>query len=155
MAKQENETDPSSGSGRKGKEEEEEEESEDDNQHSTRNALVIRDGFPALLMASHKTKKWWIDETDETMKLPRWPFWAHDDALDYPTKALPALVSDCHKVFTARARDDNAAYSAGTTYFLPAQMNPRCALEGLVQLIFQQHVKLLPSGNVQARPIRS
>ncbi|CAB9529724.1 expressed unknown protein [Seminavis robusta] len=109
------------------------------------NDLVIRDGFPALLLDNKdKKQQWWIEETDETMKLPRGPFWAHDSALQVDPSCLPTLIKDCHKVFTARTREDDASYSAGTTYFLPAQMKPRCALEELVQMIFQQHAKLLP-----------
>lgn len=117
------------------------------------NALVIRDGFPALLLVpkasdaagteKQQQKKWNVDETDETMSLPRHTVWSHDDALLFNHDMLDILVKDCEKVFTARTRDDEAAYSAGTTYFLPAKMKPRCALEGLVQQIFQQHVALL------------
>jgi hypothetical protein len=108
------------------------------------NALVIRDGFPAVLDPS--TQKWWIEETDATMKLPRHAFWSHDEALQYDQDSMATLIDDCHLVFTARTRDDNASYSAGTTYFLPALMKPRCALEGLVQTIFQRHVQGLPEG---------
>ena len=117
------------------------------------NSLVIRDGFPALLLVpkasdakgteSQQEKKWNVDETDENMSLPRHTVWSHDDALLYNQEMMDALLKDCKKVFTARTRDDEAAYSAGTTYFLPAKMKPRCALEGLVQQIFQQHVALL------------
>jgi len=141
---------------------------DEDNQSTSSHSkdLVIRDGFPALLKPksmsqeddttdSTTTKKqskisWWIEETDETMVLPRWPFWSQDDALEFwDAKTLPMLLQDCRTVFSARTVDqDVAAYSAGTTYFLPALMKPRCALEGLVQLIFQQHVGSLPDAGM-------
>ena len=124
------------------------------NSHS--NDLVIRDGFPALLKiiqpqeenstkSKKTTKEWWIDETDETMTLPKFPFWSHSKALVFPhhkdTDALQSLLlDDCTTVFTARTKDDDAAYSAGTTFFLPAEMKPRCALEALVKSIFEKHV---------------
>jgi len=135
---------------------------EDDSK--TVNDLIIRDGFPALLMPPSKryqqerqddktktsTKKkqqqqqWWVDETDETMKVPVHNFWSHDNAIKFnSSRSLETMVRDCQRVFTARTLDRNASYSAGTTYFLPALAKPRCALEGLVQTIFNQHVSLL------------
>jgi len=49
-------------------------------------------------------------------------------------------------VFTARDKPDGAAYSAGQTFFLPANMKPRCALEAIAMKIFQEHTKDLEPG---------
>jgi hypothetical protein len=98
------------------------------------NDLVIRDGFPALKRLDGKGPLICGDEP-----LPRCSFASYANALHIHTPEF--VLKDCEKVFTARTRDDGAAYSAGCTYFFPSQMTPRCALEGLALLIFQAHVK--------------
>ena len=97
----------------------------------------------------------WI-EGDEP--LPRFDFWAgekcfefgsknnHDDKNNHDHDDLERLWDDCRIVFSARTRNDNAAYSTGETFFLPSQMKPRCALEAMVQTIFQQHTSCLEDG---------
>lgn len=59
-----------------------------------------------------------------------------------------SLYHDCRTVFTVRTREDDQAYSAGVTYFVPAAMPPRCALEALVQSIFQAHTACLPPSSI-------
>jgi hypothetical protein len=51
------------------------------------------------------------------------------------------LLHDCQLAFTARTKDESSAYSSGCTFFIPASMKPRCALERLALDIFQAHVK--------------
>jgi hypothetical protein len=79
------------------------------------NDLVIRAGFPALLLPGGQRPN--ID-SDEC--LPRHAIWACDTALTFADR--DALIADCETVFTARARENDTNYSAGTTYFLPFQM---------------------------------
>ena len=73
--------------------------------------------------------------------LPRHPFACYSQALEIPDEFSDSIKRDCQRVFTARSTEDQAAYSAGTTFFVPAVMKPRCALEGLALAIFQAHVK--------------
>ncbi|KAL7568729.1 hypothetical protein ACA910_021722 [Epithemia clementina (nom. ined.)] len=140
------------------------------------NDFVIRDGFPALRLPrrsqqngkdsasststdgnnDHKkpvndvaatpasTSGPWIDGDEP---IPKFDFWGREGCFEFPTtKLLDTLREDCRTVFSARARDDNAAYSAGETYFLPCQMKPRCALEAMVQTIFREHTACLEEG---------
>jgi hypothetical protein len=100
------------------------------------NDLVIREGFPALLLPGGRRPN--IDR-DEC--LPRHAIWACDTALTFADR--DALIADCETVFTARARENDTNYSAGTTYFLPCQMKPRCDLESLVLSIFNKHTAVL------------
>lgn len=100
------------------------------------NDLVIRDGFPALHQRDGKGPLVHGDEP-----LPRQAFGSFRDALCIPDEFSEVFQRDCLKVFSARVMEQDAAYSSGTTYFLPAVMKPRCALEGLAQEIFQAHVK--------------
>jgi len=51
-------------------------------------------------------------------------------------------------VFSARARQDDQPYSAGTTYFCPCEMKPRCLLEDAVLQIFLLHTKGLKEDGV-------
>lgn len=104
--------------------------------------FVIREGFPTLRLPGGKGP--WIDGEEP---LPRHAFWAAD-ALELAH--LPALREDCATVFSARAKEDSAAYSVGTTYFLPAVMKPRCALEAMVAAIFQLHTEGLDEGVMTA-----
>lgn len=103
------------------------------------NDLVIRDGFPALRLPANGGPN-----IDGEEPLPRHQFWASETALNFLEPAhWDALVSDCEIVFTARTRESDQAYSVGTTYFLPCQMKPRCALEALVHSIFTKHTASL------------
>ena len=105
------------------------------------NDFVIRDGFPALRNEKGEPQ---IDGVDP---LPRAPFLSYTSALKSLDDACHAsLLDDCAMVFSARTKSDAAAYSAGCTYFAPAAMKPRCALEALALSIFQQHTKDLPKG---------
>ena len=120
------------------------------------NDFVIREGFPALRLplkkeegetqkaadgAPAKITEPWI-EGDEP--LPRTDFWGKENCIGFGN--IEKLWNDCRVVFSARTKDDDAAYSAGLTYFLPSQMLPRCALEALVQTIFKAHTSNLEEG---------
>jgi len=56
------------------------------------------------------------------------------------------LVHDCELAFTARTKEESDAYSSGATFFMPASMKPRCALEQLTMNIFNAHTKGLEPG---------
>jgi len=71
-------------------------------------------------------------------------FRSFGEALD--ASWLPPLIKDCKIAFTARTQEGGAAYSAGETYFIPAASQPRCALEGLAQSVFQLHTSHLSPG---------
>ena len=98
------------------------------------NDLVIRDGFPALNLPNGQGPN-----IDGAEALPRHTVWADSRALTFSPDSLALLRCDAAAVFTARTRDDQEAYSVGTTYFWPCRMPPRCALEALVQSIFEKH----------------
>lgn len=105
------------------------------------NDFVIRDGFPALRTETGEP----LIEGDEP--IPRAPFLSYSSALLLLDKQQQQqqIVHDCRAVFSARTKEsDAAAYSAGCTYFCPAVMKPRCALEALALEIFHAHVKDLP-----------
>eukprot|EP00977_Amphora_coffeiformis_P028800 scaffold37161_cov153-Amphora_coffeaeformis.AAC.1 len=104
--------------------------------------FVIRDGFPAL---RNPDGTHWV-EGDEP--LPQAPVRIFPQALTVAADGWSTLYQDCRTVFSARTRDDDQAYSAGVTYFLPAVMKPRCALEAVVQAIFQAHTACLPPGSM-------
>ncbi|GLE06342.1 hypothetical protein PINS_up015589 [Pythium insidiosum] len=55
-------------------------------------------------------------------------------------KSYLDLVADCEVAFTAR-EIENAEYSTGSTFFLPATMEPRCLLERLAKDVFEFHAK--------------
>ena len=133
------------------------------------NDFVIRDGFPALRLPRQKEEKKTkmidkseaegIDSSDADNKdtaeitspwiegeepLPKFDFWGQDQCFEFDNEER--LWQDCRTVFSARTRNEDAAYSAGETYFLPCQMKPRCALEAMVQKIFQAHTQSLEEG---------
>jgi hypothetical protein len=126
-----------------------------DKNNSNPNDFVIRDGFPALRKPNEgEGWTWWIDE-NEKEPIPRHNVWVRDEAISFesslkrecstPTDnhnkdTLDLLRHDCATVFTARSKESGAAYSTGTTYWLPCQMEPRCALESVVHSIFQMHL---------------
>lgn len=103
--------------------------------------FVIQKGFPALYLPESGFCKPWV-EGDEP--IPLFPFTSYQNALD--CTHLPTVLEDCEAVFTARTKEAHEAYSSGATFFVPCTMKPRCALEGLAMLIFQQHTKHLPKG---------
>lgn len=103
--------------------------------------LIIRDGFPALRIPGTK----WKPKIDGKDNIPQHSFWS-EIAIEINKSILPTLLQDCETVFTARDKPDGASYSAGQTYFLPANMKPRCALEGLAQSIFLKHTEHLEEG---------
>ncbi len=119
--------------------------------------LIIRDGFPALYMPKEKSAS-----SDEKCKgprsfqpivsgeepLPRHGFWSSEDVIQFENdgESLKMLREDCETVFTARDKPDGAAYSAGQTFFIPANMKPRCALEAMALKIFHEHTKDLTPG---------
>jgi hypothetical protein len=137
--------------------------------------FVVRDGFPALRLPrtdtkngssttscssavdqdssttttniNNKNKKnvWWIDGDEP---IPRASFWAHDECFQFNAQQLPTLLRDAKHVFSARTREAGQAYSAGTTYFVPSIMKPRCALEAMALQIFQRHTQHLADGVV-------
>jgi hypothetical protein len=109
-------------------------------QPSSQNDFVIREGFPALRTKGGKEP--WIDGDEP---IPRFSFWAQRNAIEFENLES-WWQQDCKTVFTARAKDEQEAYSAGTTYFVPSQMKPRCALEALALQIFDKHTVFLDNG---------
>lgn len=70
------------------------------------------------------------------------------------------LIQDCIHAFTARPKNDDEAYSAGSTFFVPCLMKARCLLEALALDIFHTHVNALKlndnsDGNSTFDPERS
>jgi hypothetical protein len=116
--------------------------SHDDEDSPAETDLVIRDGFPALRIPGTK----WKPMVDGEEPIPRRPFWAGEGVVKFDPNQLEQLREDCETVFTARDIPDGQAYSAGQTFFLPAKIKPRCALEALVKEIFQKHVASLEDG---------
>ncbi len=117
--------------------------------------LIIRDGFPALYIPKEK-----VSSSDEKSNgqplsfqpmvsgeepLPRHGFWSSEGVIQFDDN-LKLLREDCKTVFTARDKPDGASYSAGQTFFIPANMKPRCALEALALNIFHEHTKDLEPG---------
>jgi hypothetical protein len=105
--------------------------------------LVIRDGFPALQIPGAKTYQPMLKGEEP---IPRHSFWSSENAVHFNPDYLESLRQDCETVFTARDKPDGAAYSAGQTFFLPANRAPRCALEALAMLIFRKHTEHLKEG---------
>eukprot|EP00934_Nitzschia_sp_Nitz4_P006535 Nitzschia sp. Nitz4//scaffold34_size148208//77427//78809//NITZ4_002981-RA/size148208-processed-gene-0.47-mRNA-1//-1//CDS//3329548798//6525//frame0 len=116
--------------------------SEEDNGPSETD-LVIRDNFPALRIPGTNLKQPMIDGDEP---IPRHKFWTMEHAITFDEKTLPLLLEDCETVFTARDKPNGNSYSAGQTFFLPANMEPRCALEALAQSIFRKHTEHLEEG---------
>lgn len=120
--------------------------------NSGHNDFVIRDGFPALGLPGN-LKRWNITDPEP---IPANEFNVSSSLLqprqNKEVASLPEdetwklLHHDASTVFTARTKDDSAAYSIGTTYFSPCQMEPRCQLEEIVQSIFKMHTKHLAPG---------
>ena len=94
------------------------------------NDLIIEKGFAVL--NNFKQDENHIDP------LPRSNFASYNQAITLSDTGT--ILQDCSLVFTARTKEDSDGYSAGSTFFLPCQMKPRCALEALAQQIFNAHV---------------
>ena len=122
--------------------------------------LIIRDGFPALYIPKPKGSTSTSDgKSKEPLSfqpmvngeepLPRHGFWSSENVIQFDDdnqEYLQTLREDCVKVFTARDKPDGAAYSAGQTFFIPANRKPRYALEALAMKIFHEHTKDLEEG---------
>ncbi|KAL3922510.1 MAG: hypothetical protein SGILL_002163 [Bacillariaceae sp.] len=106
--------------------------------------LVIREGFPALMIPSSNGSYQPMLTGEEP--LPRHAFVANENCIQFHQEYLQTLQEDCETVFSARDKPDGAAYSAGQTFFLPANKEPRCALEALAMMIFHKHTEHLPTG---------
>ena len=122
-----------------------------------RNDLIIADGFPALSTFKPPTGKSTGDDDFSATKddpIPRYPFASFPRSLQVKHAARCDFLGDCERAFTARAKETGEAYSAGATFFVPAKMTPRCALEGLALDIFKAHTKGLKEG-VHYDPDRS
>ena len=106
------------------------------------NDLVMREGFPALRIPGTKCSPL----VDGEEPIPRHTFWSSEKVLDFHPDYLENVRKDCELVFTARDKPGGQAYSAGQTFFLPANMKPRCALEALVKTIFEKHTEHVDKG---------
>ena len=111
------------------------------NEAQGNNDLVFREGFPALWVSGTRTP---LVDGDEP--IPRHSFWSCENMIEFSPKHFDDILSDCETVFTSRDRDDGQAYSTGQTFFCPATMKPRCALEALVLTIFEKHVQHVDKG---------
>mmetsp|Transcript_6137 Transcript_6137/g.9276 ORF Transcript_6137/g.9276 Transcript_6137/m.9276 type:complete len:460 (+) Transcript_6137:66-1445(+) len=113
------------------------------------NDLIIDQGFPALntfrSTQPHQKQKQGEPEED-TLTLPNFSFVSFPSALKINKEQEENIIHDCDLTFTARTKEDSDAYSSGTTFFIPASMKPRCALEELALTIFQTYTKGLVSG---------
>jgi hypothetical protein len=137
-----------------GKEEKQEEaiskDNADDNRRPTNNSsndLVIDEGFPALntFRVNNKSNKG--DDTNKNTDIfPKFSFASFPSALTINKEQQSNIIHDCDLTFTARTKEDSDAYSSGATFFIPASMKPRCALEDLAIKIFQTHTKGLVPG---------
>lgn len=99
-----------------------------------RHDLIVDEGFAVL-------NNFQKDGNGPKDPIPRYPFASFADALSMPSyQQRETFLSDCSTVFTARTKEDSESYSTGETFFLPALMKPRCALEALAHTIFHAHV---------------
>eukprot|EP00751_Fragilariopsis_kerguelensis_P051568 CAMPEP_0171053844 /NCGR_PEP_ID=MMETSP0736-20130129/54739_1 /TAXON_ID=186038 /ORGANISM="Fragilariopsis kerguelensis, Strain L26-C5" /LENGTH=511 /DNA_ID=CAMNT_0011507887 /DNA_START=141 /DNA_END=1677 /DNA_ORIENTATION=- len=119
--------------------------------------LIIRDGFPALYIPNGLSNKKSKNRSSSSSSfqpmvegeepIPRYDFWSSENTIEFNNPGhLQTLREDCETVFTARDKPDGATYSAGQTYFLPANKKPRCALEAMAMKIFYEHTKHLKEG---------
>ena len=61
--------------------------------------------------------------------------------LDPAAEDLDKLIADCRTTFTARTTRKGQKYSAGETYWLASDAEPRCALEKLAKRVFDMHTE--------------
>ncbi len=112
------------------------------------NDLIFDQGFPALntyqLGQSYQKRE--KGETEDENMIPNFSFVSFPSALRINKDQEENIVHDCDLTFTARTKVDSEAYSSGTTFFIPASMKPRCALEELALSIFQTYTKGLIPG---------
>ena len=97
------------------------------------NDLILDEGFPVL-----SDFKPGSSEADR-FPVPRSPFSSYKNAITFAQRK--SFLNDCAMVFNARAITEGDEYSSGSTFFLPALMKPRCALEALAQEIFKAHTE--------------
>ena len=112
---------------------------ENDHPTDNRNDLIIDEGFPAL-------NTFHIDKKDDKDLIPEFSFASFSSALTINKEQEENILHDCNLAFTAREKGDSDAYSSGATFFAPASMEPRCALEDLALKIFKIHTKNLVPG---------
>ena len=118
------------------------------------NDLIIDAGFPALNTFREEnkekddaaTKEQQNNIDNEMMIIPQHSFASFSSAVNLNTSQRENIIHDCELTFTARTKEDSDAYSSGATYFIPASMKPRCALEELALKIFQTHTKHIEVG---------
>jgi len=130
------------------------------------NDLIIDEGFPVLnnfVLPTRSTKpnpnssanQKQIDENDRMSAkkddydpsiIPRYSYATFPSALTIEPSQMTNILSDFREVFDARTKEDSAAYSTGSTYFMPAGMKPRCVLEDLALKIFKSHTDGLVPG---------
>lgn len=98
--------------------------------------LAIIEGFPQVSMEIYK-------KLTQDFK----PVRSFDNYLSVESESsYKSLIEDCNVAFTAEPKDDDEAYSLGTTFFIPSHMKPRCLLEKLALDVFNEHVKELDDG---------
>lgn len=121
-----------------------------DPKSSRTNDLIIDEGFPALntFRRDTITKEQLNKEGNQIDDgvIPQFPFASFPSAVNINPEQRVNIIHDCELTFTARTKEDSDAYSSGATYFIPASMKPRCALEELALKIFQTHTKHLEVG---------
>ena len=113
------------------------EKNDDDHPRRKNNDLIIDEGFPAF-NTFHSKKN-----DDEKDILPQFKFASFSSALTMNQEQKDNITHDCNLAFTARTKEDSDAYSTGATFFVPAAMKPRCALEKLALQIFKSHTHSL------------
>ena len=114
---------------------------------SNSNDLIIDNGF-AVLNSFRRPKPGDKPGTEIPQEdpVPRYSFASFPSSLAIDNGQMEHVISDCNSAFSARTKEDSDAYSSGATYFIPASMKPRCALEELAMNIFKAHTKGLEPG---------
>lgn len=103
--------------------------------------LIINEGFAVL-------NTFVIGKTNDgdSDPIPKYPFASFPSAVNVNLNEMQNIIHDCELAFTARTREDSESYSTGATFFLPALMKPRFALEALAFDIFKAHTQDLEPG---------
>ncbi len=117
---------------------------EESTNRSNRNDLIINEGFAAL--NTFILSKGGEGSPSSENLIPKYKFASFPSALEISPEGMKSVVHDCELAFTARTKEDSDAYSSGATFFMPASVKPRCALENLAMDIFQAHTKDLEPG---------